>query len=384
MNRKILYISECHIYGGSERSIVNIMNFISENPHNKVYFCYRRFNIYQEGLKRDLTNRVIQVPLCLLSYFALSFQIGKRIRNIYAWKFIKLPFWLIKQMGFYDLFNYVLLSIFIRRIKPDIIHINNPAAKQKNLFQKYIDMRIGDYVDVFISGAYQTKQSLQTNRNFPSDKLVQIFNTIERPIISKKGEEIKKQYNIDKNSFVISEVAFLSKRKGQIFLLEALLKIKQSQPDIYKNIILFLVGDGEDYDYLHNFCKTNELNNVVMTGYVPNYADYIYASDLFVLPSIGYEDMPLVILAAMALRKSIISTRVAGIMEEIVDGVSGILLDIDELGHLDKHIIKLFKDERTRDFYAENAQKRYNDLFSRETICSQFELVYDKLMVDKS
>ena len=176
----------------------------------------------------------------------------------------------------------------------------------------------------------------------------------------------------------------MSKRKGQIFLLEALLKIKQSQPDIYKNIILFLVGDGEDYDYLHNFCKTNELNNVVMTGYVPNYADYIYASDLFVLPSIGYEDMPLVILAAMALRKSIISTRVAGIMEEIVDGVSGILLDIDELGHLDKHIIKLFKDERTRDFYAENAQKRYNDLFSRETICSQFELVYDKLMVDKS
>ena len=413
MKYKILYISECHIYGGSERSIINIINFISENPDDKVVFGYRYFKTYQEGVDRDLSPKVIQMPLRLLSYFALSFEISKRISNIHIRRLIKLPFWIIKITGVYDLFNYVNLRVFMSKIKPDIIHINNggypgssiclnaifaakhcgvnrivfhvnnPAAKQKNLFQRYIDSKIGDYTTIFVSGSNQTKQSLQTNRGFDPDKLLQIYNTIEQPIINNKREEILERHNIGNNTFIITEVAFLSKNKGQIFLLEAILKIKEKQPDIYKNIIVFLVGDGEDHQYLLKYCKTNELSNVIFTGYISNYVDYINASDLFILPSIGYEDMPLVVLAAMALRKTIISTCVAGIMEEIENGVSGILIETTELEFLNDHIIKLYSDKNLRELYAENAHKRYNELFLREKICNQFKLLYDKLMDDE-
>ena len=410
MKYKILYISDCHIYGGSERSIINIINFISENPENEVFFGYRYFKTYQEGVDRDLAPKVIQIHLRLLSYFALSFEISKRISNIHIFRLIKLPFWIIKKIGVYDLFNYAKLRVFISRIKPDIIHINNGAypgssiclnavfaakhcgvnrivlhvngfaTKQKNLFQRYIDSKISKYAKIFVSGSNQTKQSLQTNRGFDPDKLLQIYNTIEKPIIYNKREEILEKYNIDNNTFIITEVAFLSKRKGQIFLLDALLKIKEKQPDIYKNVIVFLVGDGEDHQYLVKFCKRNELSNVIFTGYLPNFVDYINASDLFILPSIGGEDMPLVVLVAMALRKAIISTRVAGIMEEIENGVSGILVETAGLEFLDDHIIKLYSNKYLRELYAENAQKKYNDLFLRETICNQFKLLYDKLM----
>ena len=413
MNYKILYISDCCIYGGSDRSIINIINFISENPENEVFFGYRYFKIYQQGVDRDLSSRATQIPLRLLSNATLFFRISERISNIYIRRLIMLPFWIIKKTGVYDLFNYVKLRVFISRIKPDIIHINNggypassiclnavfaakhcavnrivfhinnPAEKPKNTLQRYIDSKISKYTKIFVSGSNQTKQSLQTNRGFDPDKLLQIYNTIEQPTINNKREEILEKYNIDDHTFIITEVAFLSKRKGQIFLLKAILKIKEKQPTIYENIVVFLVGDGEEQEYLLDFCKRNDLYNVIFTGYLVAFADYINAADLFVLPSIGGEDMPLVVLVAMALRKAIISTCVAGIMEEIENGVSGILLETSELEFLDDYIIKLFYDKNLRELYAKNAQKRYNDLFLREKICSQFKLLYEKLMDEK-
>ena len=246
--------------------------------------------------------------------------------------------------------------------------------------RQFIDGKISEYTKIFISGSKQTKESLQINRGFSRNKLLQIYNTIEHPVINKNREAVLGKYNIDNRKFIITEVAFLSKRKGQMFLLEAISKIKERQPDIYKNMVVFLVGDGVERQHLLNFCRTNELSNVIFTGYLPDFADYINAADLFILPSIGGEDMPLVVLAAMALRKAIISTCVAGIMEEIENGVSGVLLEITELAFLDDHILKLYTDKNLREMYAENAQKRYNELFLREKVCNQFKLLYDKLM----
>jgi len=410
VKNKVLYISECHIYGGSERSIINIMNFISQNPDFEVYFMYRYYKIYQEGVDRDISTSVIRIPVRLFSYFSLSFNLGKKIKNQLLYKLVKLPFWIIKKIGIYDLYNYLLFRIHIGKIRPNIIHINNggypgssvcmnavfaakhyglsriifhinnPAAKRKNKFQKILDIKINKYVDLFISGSRQTIDSLEHFRGFSSEKLMQIYNTIEHPRIDKSNKEIRKQYGIENGAFVITEAAFLSQRKGQIFLLKALLKIKNNLPELYQNIFVFLVGDGEDYQFLSNYCIDNGLNNVRFTGYVPNYADYINASDLFILPSIGYEDMPLVILAAMAMQKAIISTRVAGIIEEIESGISGVLLNVEELDSLDQYIVRLLNDKELRVFYAENAKKRYDDMFKREKICRQFELVYTKYM----
>ena len=410
---KILYISDCIIYGGSERSIINLINFISETPEVKTFFGYRYFKIYQQGVDRDLSSKTTQIPLRLFSNFTLFYNIDTRISNIYIRRLIKLPLQLIKKIGIHDIFNYVVLRFTINKIKPDIIHINNggypaspicliavfaakhsrinriifhinnPAEKPTNSVQRFIDSKINKYSKIFITGSDQTKKSLLTNRGFSRHKILQIYNTIEQPIVNKNREEVLAIHKIDNLKFIISEVAFLSKRKGQIFLLEALLKIKENRPNIFINIVVFLVGNGEDHQYLQNFCKINELDNVIFTGYLPNYIDYINASDIFILPSIGGEDMPLVVLVAMALRKTIISTSIAGIVEEIENGVSGILLETNELEFLHDYIIKLYGDKNLRELYAENAQTRYNDLFLRKIIFNRFELLYNKIMDDE-
>jgi len=210
---------------------------------------------------------------------------------------------------------------------------------------------------------------------------VQIYNTIENPTIVTSKEEICKLHNIDADKFIICEVAFLSQRKGQIYILNALLKIRELYPDIYSKLVLFLVGDGEDYPKLRNYCEINGLMNVIFTGYQDNYIDYIACSDIFILPSLGYEDMPLVVLSAMKLGKAIIATEVAGIAEEIENLKSGILLKVEKLDSLYLEIVKLFKDSDLRSYFAENGRNRFNEHFSQSKVYAEIKALYAKLLV---
>jgi glycosyltransferase involved in cell wall biosynthesis len=322
---------------------------------------------------------------------------------------IKLPFWLLQKIGLYIPYNYLILRKTIKLIKPDLIHvnnggypasficqnaifaakhsgadkiiyhINNPAQKQGLLLDKVIDKKINQHVNYFITASRQALESLSQRRLFDIHKTVQVFNTIENPTITKSRHEICKIHSINEDKFILCEVAFLSERKGQIFILKALSKIKELHPDVFSRLVLFLVGDGEDYHKLKQYCETNALSNVIFTGYQANYVDYIACSDIFLLPSIGGEDMPLAVLSAMNLGKPIIAGEVAGIAEEIEHLKSGILLKVEEMDKLYLEIIKLFRDCDLRNRYAENARRRFDANFSQPVVYEKIKALYVSL-----
>lgn len=94
---------------------------------------------------------------------------------------------------------------------------------------------------------------------------------------------------------------------------------------------LILSGSGEDEQVLKEMVKVKNMGDMItFTGYCNNPIDFINAADIFALPSVANEDMPLVILSAMKLGKPIVATNFAGIQEEIESGVSGILIEPNE------------------------------------------------------
>jgi glycosyltransferase involved in cell wall biosynthesis len=277
MKYRILYFSDCHIYGGSDRNIINLANHMAEKPGAQVFFAYRYFKTYQLGVKRDLSDKAKAVPLSLLSNGTLFQYVNLTASSRMIKKLIKMPFWIIQKIGFYTLYNYLALRRTFSRIKPDLIHvnnggypasfvsqtaiiaakhsginkivyhINNPAKKQGVLLEKVIDKKINQYVNYFITASRQALESLSKKRFFDIHKLVQVYNTIENPTITKSKHEICKSHHINMDKFILCEVAFLSERKGQIYILKTLSKIKERYPDIFSRLVLFLVGDGEDF-----------------------------------------------------------------------------------------------------------------------------------------
>ncbi|HUJ19450.1 MAG TPA: glycosyltransferase [Nitrospirota bacterium] len=413
MKKKILFYSECYIFGGCENVLVNLILSPVVNERFDVLYAYARNRDYQRGVDSRFGAFPKKYPLRILSNGNLFYRIDGSGMNKYLAFLIKAPLALLQRMGVYALYNFLRLSLFIREQKPDILHINNggyPSAlscrtavfsaklagvprivfnvnnlaqKQKGVIDRLVDWYVHKHVDYFITASQAARSNLIKNRGFDAGKIVQIFNAQKPNPVRKTREEVLGEYGVASDKFVIVTVAYLTERKGHLFLLEALDSIRRTDADLYDNLVLFLVGDGEMRPEIESYIREHGLDGkVILTGFRNDDYHFINAADLFILPSLRDEDMPYVILSAMELSKPVISTKVAGIVEEIRDGIDGVLLDPAELHRLPALIKELHSDSSLRSSYGASARNRYQASFALDKILRKYLDVYKRLYPD--
>jgi colanic acid/amylovoran biosynthesis glycosyltransferase len=119
-------------------------------------------------------------------------------------------------------------------------------------------------------------------------------------------------------------VGRLCEQKGQLLLLEAAALLKSSGAQFE----LVLVGDGEMRSEVDEFISKRHLSAFVrVTGWAAEdeVRQELLSATALVLPSFA-EGLPVVIMEAMALRRPVISTYVAGIPELVRAGENGWLV----------------------------------------------------------
>lgn len=127
-------------------------------------------------------------------------------------------------------------------------------------------------------------------------------------------------------------VGRLSSEKAQVLLLEAAQILARQGVDFE----LVLAGDGELRPYIEELIVRYNLQaRVRITGWLnaEQVRNEILAARALVLPSFA-EGLPVVIMEAMAMRRPIISTYVAGIPELVRPGVDGWLVPSGDLESL--------------------------------------------------
>ena len=124
----------------------------------------------------------------------------------------------------------------------------------------------------------------------------------------------------------------LCEQKGQLLLLDAMKQLH----DEGINCKLILAGDGPMRKDVENRIAAYQLNNVVeITGWISSeqVKSLLIESRGMVLPSFA-EGLPVVIMEALALRRPVISTYVAGIPELIQHGKNGWLVPPGDVSSL--------------------------------------------------
>lgn len=127
-------------------------------------------------------------------------------------------------------------------------------------------------------------------------------------------------------------VGRLCAQKGQLLLVEAARRLNE----IGVQFELVLAGDGEMRHEIEKLIQKHDLGNRIrITGWISSdqVRDEILAARALVLPSFA-EGLPVVIMEAMALRRPVLSTYVAGIPELVLHGENGWLFPagaVDEL-----------------------------------------------------
>jgi glycosyltransferase involved in cell wall biosynthesis len=155
---------------------------------------------------------------------------------------------------------------------------------------------------------------------------------------------------------VLLFVGRLAAIKGLGLLLEAVAALRLRHPQLR----LVLVGDGPDRARLEaRAAKPDLAGAITFTGYraQAEVARDLAACDVFVLPSFA-EGVPVVLMEAMATRRPVVATRVAGVAELVEDGVSGHLVPPGDVTALTQAIEALLDDPTGRARMGEAGRHR--------------------------
>jgi len=279
-----------------------------------------------------------------------------------------------------------ILSGIIRDYKPDLIHI------QGRYEPVYFSKKVSPYTPVILTcHGYGSSVSLfdymftAITGNRWGDRVITVCN-YDRELLLRFGlnpEKISLIYNgissIDERkplpysmSLKIGTVASLIKRKGIGYLIEAMsLIIKR-----FKDVGLFIIGEGEEKVNLENLVnKLNIKNYVYFLGGLPKARCYICNFDIFVLPSL-FESLPVSIIEAYAEKRPVIASKVGGVPELVTDEVTGILVPPRDSRTLAKAIERLIEDRNLRERLAKNGYNRYLEDFTFSAMVEKTRMVY--------
>lgn len=312
---KIVYTLSQIAYGGAETSLLDICQFI-----NKSIFDITLISILEgDSLEKKFEN----IPN--LSIITLNYK--NRLNPLIIPKLIML-------------FN---------KIKPDIIHTNLHVANTysrlagfffkaklittahtviyKNNFFYKIEKITSLLNTKIIANSEFTKKFLIRN-NYISENKIEIiplgvnFNKLKKTSLTKNI--FLKKYNLPINAKIITHIGSFKKEKGHQFLLDAIGKLIQANPDFY----FFLVGKGSLLEDIKLTSKKLGINdNVIFTGNLNNVSDILTFSDLFVNTSIA-ESFGVAIIEAMYFKVPVIAFNVDAIPEIVLDDVRGVLVDM--------------------------------------------------------
>ena len=143
----------------------------------------------------------------------------------------------------------------------------------------------------------------------------------------------------------------LIKAKNQGLLIRAFAEIHKEFPE-YR---LVIYGDGSYRENLENVVDELKLRGCVsLPGNQRDIFDKISRAEIFVLSS-DCEGMPNALLEAMCLGLPVVSTKVSGAGDVIIDGENGLLVDCGSVDQMKDAIRRMLTDSSLRNRCAENA-----------------------------
>jgi glycosyltransferase involved in cell wall biosynthesis len=320
---------------------------------------------------------------------------------------------------------------FINIIKPDIVHLNNFAHQISpsilDVFKKYnipaiMTMhdyklvcpsysmlsggtpcercRNGKYYYCFINKCTKnsySKSLLNTVEMYIHHKVLHIYDEIKifiapseflRNKIEEMGfkkkivvlpnfvwlDEFEPSYEFEENT--VCYFGRLSKEKGLFTLLNAVKGL---------NVKLKIIGEGPLKDELQNLAASFSLRdkeNIKFLGYKTGeeLKNEIKKSMFVVLPSECYENNPRAVLESFALGKPVIGSRIGGIPELVIDGLTGYTFEVGNVEDLREKILYLIKNSQKVIELGKKARKFVEENHDPEMYYKKLTKIYTSLL----
>ena len=313
-------------------------------------------------------------------------------------------------------FNTILITLIILFYNINIVHARSRAPAWSCLIatkitrRKFVTTFHGTYnfsnnlkrfynsvmvrADLVIAGSNFIFSHINQNyENYINDgkkKLLVIFRGINtdyfdgRKISKSKTDKFYKDWNIDKNKFIILLPGRLTNWKGQKIFIEALnlLNLKEN----YKPYLGIILGNDQGRNVykkqLARLVEQHRLNNQVLFIDECSEMPIPYKiSNLVISASIEPEAFGRVSVEAQSMSKPIIATDLGGSQETIINEKTGLLIKPGAPNILADTIYKLMNaDDRMIETMGSEGRKNVLKKFDVEKMCNSTFTEYKKLI----
>jgi glycosyltransferase involved in cell wall biosynthesis len=181
-------------------------------------------------------------------------------------------------------------------------------------------------------------------------------------------------------AWTLGTVALFRPRKGLEVLLDALAILRCQG----LNVKLRAVGAFETTDYEKKIkdqvARLDIAEMIQWRGFTQDVAGELARMDLFVLPSLFGEGLPMVILEAMAAGVPVVATRVEGVPEAIRDGQEGLIAMPNDPQDLARVIGRFVRSEADWSRLRTDAHRRQAECFSARSMARGVADVYRRAL----
>ena len=332
---KIFYWSP---YLSNVATINNVLNSALSLAKYSKKFEISLINVFGEwNVKKDLLKRN-NIKIEKLSSININLPITGYLRSrIYLFFIFLINFFpflnLLKNKKpdyviIHLLTSLPLILLFLFNFKTKFI-LRISGLPKLNFLRKFLWIQISKKIFMVTCPSVETYNQIKELEIFPKDKITILYDPIIKisDIMDKKKEIFDK--NISENFYL--SVGRLTRQKNHILLLKAFLEqIKKN-----KDIILYIIGDGERENYLKNFIIKNNLNkNIFLLGHKKNVFPFFYKAKATIITSL-WEDPGAVMIESAFCNTPIISSDCKnGPSEFIMNNEAGYLFKSNDLKSL--------------------------------------------------
>jgi len=275
-------------------------------------------------------------------------------------------------------FYGALAGIFAKT--PVVLSHVHGLSRTRNLGRRVVNFFLFKRFNRIIGCAKSVRDDvLKDNPSVAQEKVIALENSVDferfADVPITKIEAKSKLADVPVDAFVYGTVARFGPYKGHSFLIKAFEKVRKQVPSAR----LILAGDGPLKEKIQEQATKAGLDDSVhFLGRRDDIPKLLRAMDTFVLPSIGSEGMPLVILEAMAAGVPCIASSLSGIPEVINSSDVGFLVPPRDENALAEAMVTLanMPEEKLKDL-TEKAKERIRKVFNHNIVRAKLSKLYE-------
>jgi glycosyltransferase involved in cell wall biosynthesis len=231
-------------------------------------------------------------------------------------------------------------------------------------------------ISPFLRVIWHTADAVIANSNGLRDLATSFDANIEIPIIPNGVDGLL--YTADPREWSpprLFSVGRIVYQKGFDLGLRALAQLK------YLDWEWRIAGDGPQIGALKSLAHELGISErVTFLGWQSrdDLSKWYHHSNLFLFPS-RHEGMPNAVLEAMSSGLPVVATRIAGNEELVVDGVTGLLVNAEDVDSLRDGLRRLIAEEKMRMQMGQASRQRVEKEYSWENVAHQYSEILEKI-----